>query len=134
MAMAVYPSPVRLPRLHLIGEAFSSQNGWTEGALLTSMAAVEHIKNNPLTSASKYAQPIKKKGRKKGGNQMVYDGIMVDVSQWRKRHPGGMGPIFGHGNEDITELFDNFHGGWTAPLATLFGLQCGLEDKIKELK
>jgi hypothetical protein len=129
MNMAVYPSPVRLPRLYLIGEAFSSKQAWTEGALLTSMLAVEHIKNNPLTSASKYAQPIKKKRRKKGGNQMVYNGIVVDVSQWYKRHPGGFGPISGHGNEDISELFDNYHAGWTAPLATLFGLQSGVVEE-----
>jgi hypothetical protein len=129
MAMAVYPSPVQLPRLHLIGEAFSSQQGWTEGALLTSMQAVEHITKHPLASASKHAQPIKAAERKKGGDQMIYKGIVVDVSEWRDRHPGGFGPIFGHGNEDISELFDNFHAGWPAPLATLFGLQCGVEEK-----
>ena len=43
------------------------------------------------------------------------------------RHPGGMGPIKGHGGEDISDLFDNFHGGWPAPLATIFGLQAGVE-------
>ena len=43
------------------------------------------------------------------------------------RHPGGMGPIKGHGGEDISNLFDNFHGGWPAPLATIFGLQAGVE-------
>ncbi len=36
------------------------------------------------------------------------------------------GLIEGHAGEDISELFDNFHGGWPAPLATLFGLQSGV--------
>jgi hypothetical protein len=36
------------------------------------------------------------------------------------------GMIKGHGGESITHLFDNFHAGWPAPLATLFGLQAGV--------
>lgn len=60
---------------------------------------------------------------------MAYNGLVVDVSQWGARHPGGMGPIKGHMGEDITDLFDNFHGGWPAPLATIFGLQCGTVAK-----
>jgi cytochrome b involved in lipid metabolism len=129
MTMAVYPSPIQLPRLHLIGEAFSSKHAWTEGALLTSILAVDYIKNKKLTSVSKFAQPIKKHRRKKNGNEMVYNGLVVDISQWRDRHPGGFGPISGHGNEDITELFDNYHAGWTAPLATIFGLQSGVVEE-----
>ena len=29
---AIYPNPANLPRLHLVGEAFSSQQGWTEAS------------------------------------------------------------------------------------------------------
>ena len=32
---AVYPNPTNLPRLYLVGEAFSAHQGWTEGALQT---------------------------------------------------------------------------------------------------
>lgn len=36
--------------------------------------------------------------------------------------------IRGHKNEDLSELFDNFHGGWPAPLASIFGLQLGVSE------
>ena len=29
----------------------------------------------------------------------------------------------------LPHLFDNFHGGWPAPLATLFGLQIGCKKE-----
>jgi len=126
---AVYPQPVRLPRLHLVGEAFSSQQGWTEGALLTSLSAVDYILNDKTTSKSKFAQPLPLPEPTKGGANMIYRGIVADVSEWGSRHPGGFGPIMGHGNEVVDEIFDNFHNGWPAPLATMFGLQTGVLEK-----
>jgi cytochrome b involved in lipid metabolism len=59
---------------------------------------------------------------------MTYKGLVVDVNDWFARHPGGVGPIKGHAGEDISDLFDHFHGGWPAPLATLFGLQIGIVE------
>ena len=129
-AQAVFPSPVRLPGLYLVGEAFSSQQGWTEGALLTAAAVVEHILHRPETSASRYAQPMDAAPKEKGGKTMVYRGLVLDVSEWAKRHPGGFGPIHGHGGETIDHLFDSFHAGCPAPLATLFGLQCGVVKEV----
>ena len=60
---------------------------------------------------------------------MVYRGLMLDVSAWSERHPGGFGMINGHGGEAIDHLFDMFHAGCPAPLATLFGLQCGIAQE-----
>jgi monoamine oxidase len=133
-AMAVYPQPVQLPRLHVIGEAFSSQQGWTEGALLTSMAAVDHILTSPTASKSPHVQHVALGEQKKGGTKMAYRGSVVDVSEWANRHPGGVGMIAYHGNEVIDDLFDGFHAGWPAPLATLFGLQCGVLPPVPKKK
>ena len=116
--------------MYLVGEAFSSQQGWTEGALLTAAAVVEHILHRPETSASRYAQPMDAAPKEKGGKTMVYRGLVLDVSEWAKRHPGGFGPIHGHGGETIDHLFDSFHAGCPAPLATLFGLQCGVVKEV----
>ena len=140
---AITPNPARLPGLFLVGEAFSPHQGWTEGALWTADKASSIIlaqRSGGTSAASalmgKHAQGIKleidesaaKRNTFKGGKEkkiMAYKGIVIDVSDWSQRHPGGVGPILGHTGEDFGDLFDNFHGGWPAPLATLFGLQVG---------
>ena len=71
------------------------------------------------------ASPFSRPKATKATSEMSYFGLLLDVSQWPLRHPGGQGMIKGHMGEDISMLFENFHGGWPAPLATLFGLQCG---------
>eukprot|EP00457_Paulinella_chromatophora_P003956 gb/GEZN01003966.1/.p1 GENE.gb/GEZN01003966.1/~~gb/GEZN01003966.1/.p1 ORF type:complete len:612 (-),score=76.47 gb/GEZN01003966.1/:209-2044(-) len=126
MEQAVYPSPARLPRLYLVGEAYSSQQGWTEGALLTSFNAVNHILKSPTKSLSKFAQTLPKPIQKEGSNVMTYKGLIADVSEWRERHPGGPGAIDYYISTGIDDMFDQYHGGWTAPLATVFGLQSGV--------
>eukprot|EP00038_Savillea_parva_P006238 m.162470 g.162470 ORF g.162470 m.162470 type:complete len:518 (+) comp12195_c0_seq1:62-1615(+) len=118
-AQAVYPNPVKLPHLHLVGEAYSAHQGWTEGALQTAEECVKMILEGKSTSA--FAQPIEA-----GKQTMTYNGLVMDTSEWAARHPGGPGMIKGHNGEDISHLFDNFHFGWPAPLATLFGLQAGV--------
>mmetsp|Transcript_7591 Transcript_7591/g.22374 ORF Transcript_7591/g.22374 Transcript_7591/m.22374 type:complete len:677 (+) Transcript_7591:106-2136(+) len=115
---AVYPNPSTLPQLHLVGEAFSAHQGWTEGALQTAEDCVRMIQEG--RPGSGFSQPIEA-----GPATMTYYGLVMDTSEWAKRHPGGVGPIKFHNGEDVSELFDNFHAGWPAPLATLFGLQAG---------
>jgi cytochrome b involved in lipid metabolism len=56
---------------------------------------------------------------------MVFNGHVVDGSEWADRHPGGAGPINHYMGTDVTESFQAFHQGNPAPLATLFGLQAG---------
>jgi monoamine oxidase len=142
---AITPNPARLPGLYLVGEAFSPQQGWTEGALWTADKVVNIIAK-ARQSANKYSFDntmfgkhsgkisLKKDedGKLQGENTpeaiMTYKGMVMDVSEWHERHPGGAGMIKGHTQEDVSELFDNFHGGWPAPLSTLFGLQIGCRD------
>ena len=147
---AITPNLSRLPGLYLVGEAFSPFQGWTEGALWTAEKAASIIaKSRDGDSAtfafdkveselSKYARKmtVKKDGENKlqappdasTPKIMLYKGLVLDVNDWYQRHPGGAGPINGHAGEDLSYLFDNFHGGWPAPLATLFGLQIGSTD------
>lgn len=143
---AMSPNPARLPGLYLAGEAFSPEQGWTEGALWTGGRVAEMITRakkapgscstcsvSPNSKAIAITQPdpnspklVANDGKTK--NFMVYRGIVFDISEWHIRHPGGVGMIKGHTDEDLSELFDNFHGGWPAPLASLFGLQIGCTD------
>jgi len=137
---AITPNPARLPGLYLVGEAFSPHQGWTEGALWTADKVVnimtksrqspgvyEHG-NNLLGKHSMIMTLDKDKDDKLKGptpKVMIYRGLVMDVNDWVERHPGGAGMIQGHAGEDVSELFDNFHPGWPASLATLFGLQIG---------
>ena len=147
---AMTPNPARLPGLYLVGEAFSPYQGWTEGALWTAEKAASIIAKARKAPGvydcaagdlSKYAAKMildTNKGDKKlrgptTPKVMVYKGLVLDVEDWYQRHPGGAGPITGHAGEDITHIFDNFHPGWPAPLATLFGLQIGTTDTTNDV-
>jgi monoamine oxidase len=140
---ALAPNPARLPGLYLAGEAFSPEQGWTEGALwsggrvadMISRAKKEGACACSISPNSKFIElkssdPTSAKLEATTGEKdfMVYRGIVFDVSDWHLRHPGGVGMIKGHLNEDLSELFDNFHGGWPAPLASLFGMQIGCTE------
>jgi monoamine oxidase len=145
---AITPNTARLPGLYLIGEAFSPYQGWTEGALWTAEKAVNIIAASRTPSGeykyseeglSKHALKMTLEEEQDGDETkvkvsstpkiMTYKGLVMDVDDWYARHPGGAGPINGHSGEDISHIFDNFHPGWNAPLATLFGLQIGSTDR-----
>jgi hypothetical protein len=140
---ALAPNPARLPGLYLAGEAFSPEQGWTEGALWSGGRVADMIskaKNEGACACSispnskfielKRSDPTSAKLEATTGEKdfMVYRGIVFDVSDWHLRHPGGVGMIKEHLNEDLSELFDNFHGGWPAPLASLCRLQIGCTE------
>jgi hypothetical protein len=140
---AITPNPGHLPGLYLIGEAFSPFQGWTEGALWTAERAVGIIAKSRTSDGgfqysdmdlSKYSIKMQlakdDEGKLMGPTPMVmvYKGLVMDVEDWHARHPGGVGMIKGHADEDVSHIFDNFHPGWTASLATVFGLQIGSID------
>jgi hypothetical protein len=109
-------------------QAFSAHQGWTEGALQTAeeCAAIVLANNKSEAALSEAVSPFSRPLAVDGSDKMSYMGLVVDVSQWAPRHPGGAGPIKGYGGKDVTEMFENLHGGWPAALATLFGLQSGV--------
>ena len=140
---AITPNASRLPGLYLIGEAFSPAQGWTEGALWTAEKAASIIAKSRKSGMYNYDSAAMGKHSAKislGKNDegkltvpttpkiMVYKGLVIDVNDWVKRHPGGEGPIAYKSGGDASDVFDNFHGGWPAPLATLFALQIGCTD------
>jgi monoamine oxidase len=143
---AITPNLARLPGLYLVGEAFSPHHGWTEGALWSGEKVVniiakarqsdgKYIFDNSMFGkhSGKITLTKDEDGKLQGENTpeaiMTYKGMVIDASEWHKRHPGGAGMIKGHVQEDISDLFDNFHNGWPAPLSTLFGLQIGCRDE-----
>ena len=147
---AITPNIASLPGLYLVGEAFSPFQGWTEGALWTAKKAAGIIAKsrdnnksayqfNPNAGISPHTLPVAMASVDDDKTDkwtvastpqiMVYKGLVMDVNDWYERHPGGVGPIRGHAGEDVSHIFDNFHGGWPAPLATLFGLQIGSFQK-----
>jgi hypothetical protein len=73
---AVYPNSSALPNLHIIGEAFSAHQGWTEGALQTAEDCVQMILEGQSTS--EFAKPMAA-----GEKTMTYNGLVMDTSQVR---------------------------------------------------
>ncbi|CAB9498064.1 amine oxidase [Seminavis robusta] len=124
---AITPNPVRLPGLYLVGEAFSSQQGWTEGAVMTASKAAEFIgqhksERNVMVpeGVSPYNMPCKV-----DETSMVYRDLVLEASTFAGIHPGGAGPINWMKGHDVTNMFENYHKGWPNPLATIFGIQKG---------
>jgi Cytochrome b5-like Heme/Steroid binding domain/Flavin containing amine oxidoreductase len=126
---AITPNPIRLPGLYLVGEAYSSEQGWTEGAVITATQVAELIGQRTLDVAhvsgiSKYCKPCPV-----DSTSMVYRDLVLDASQWADIHPGGASPINWMKGHDVTNMFESYHGGWPNPLATIFGLQKGCLEK-----
>ena len=96
----VAPHPLKLPGLVIVGEAFSLVQGWMEGALQTSKAAVRELtrKTTLLLNHLPVIEHLP-------CEWIEYDGWLIDVTEWRKVHPGSARAIENHIGEDVTELF-----------------------------
>ena len=92
------PHPTRLPNLVWAGEAFSTHQGWTEGALSTAELALSE-----LCSPTPLLQRLP--DRSPPAEHVVFQGIAVDVSAWKAVHPGSEAAIRNHMGEDVTQLF-----------------------------
>lgn len=88
--LSVLPNPVDLPNLYIAGEAFSSHQAWMEGALETAEMSIDAFFSPPPKPPPKSAT--------------VVEGREVDVSKWKKVHPGGSGAISNYEGEDLTSL------------------------------
>ncbi len=81
------PNPTELPRVLPVGEARSSHQGWTEGALETSEWALQWILDAVTTTTAATAEfqkpvlPI--------SAHHLEGGKCLDVALWESRHPGG---------------------------------------------
>ena len=86
---------------HIIGEAYSNDQGWTNGALEnTEIFYKKLIKNNWHKEKQFTMKDVQK------NNWMVLFGNVYDVSKWIKIHPGGDVIKYGLG-KDATDIFTN---------------------------
>lgn len=96
---SIYPHPVNLPNLFYAGEAFSTIQGWIEGALDTSNLALHTF------YAVKQQNYIFKPIHIKTNDYVILDNRYLDVKKWKKVHPGSTAAIQNHLKEDISNLF-----------------------------
>lgn len=97
---SIYPDPVNLPGLFWAGEAFSSNQGWIEGALETSELALNQFYQ--VFNHQYHFYPITLDNT---FEYMILDNRVLDVAQWKKVHPGSIQSINNHLHEDISQLF-----------------------------
>ena len=104
---SIQPHPIKCPNIYIAGEAFSSNQGWIEGALETSDKVLYAILNN--------IKPLKI-GKKKDINfeYVIYDSRVIKVDTWKHRHPGSKQAILAYLEKDITNLFDKIHPNETS--------------------
>lgn len=113
------PHRTRLPGFFVVGEAFSTKQGWIEGALQTSRWLERHW---PVWLSGQWGRLP----RQMRNMYVFYDGRRIDVSSWKDQHPGGAMALLHHLNEDITKLMAHIlHPPYA--LATLWYLQQGWE-------
>lgn len=128
-AQACLMPHIDLPRLFLCGEAFSTVQGWGEGALETSDLVVfelarvaEFVERQGAFPPRSVPRGLFLPGRSE--QVMMYDSRVLDVKAWAKVHPGSEGAIRAHLGEDITELWDSIMHPRYA-LGIVFSLQVG---------
>ena len=111
--LCVHPH-IQLPNFFMLNEAFSSEQGWAEGAL----ECVE-IALNPRRPV--YARP-----RVRQPYHIVFDKRLIDVRVWMDQHPGGRQAIENHlKDEDSTALILHVHNHSSQVMAYMMGMQDG---------
>ena len=98
---SVEPHPDKLPGLYWIGEAFSSVQGWIEGALETADLAGRAMQG----AARRRRRAPKRKVHNK--NELVIEGRIIDVSKFKNVHPGSVAAIEKYAGKDATEVFEH---------------------------
>jgi hypothetical protein len=121
----VHPDPVRRPFLWVCGEAFSTAQGWADGALETAELAVQGVVE--LLSAGELIKPPSPRpppAANKGGARLTYHGREMRVpAAWLAQHPGGEQAILNHAAErdsDAGALWEATHAGSGVAAATAF--------------
>ena len=103
------PHPIKLPNLFWAGEAFSSYQGWVEGALETSEKVLSKYRR-ATKDVGKYTIAFDKK------KHLILDGRVLNPTKWKHVHPGSRKAIEAHIGEDISALFrhiDHSDDAWT---------------------
>ena len=90
---SIQPNPVKLNNFFIVGECFSSFQGWSEGALETCQKAIEIYGGKNLKIYDNIPKQL--------SNYFIYNNIIIDVKNWKNFHPGGKDNI----GKDISKLF-----------------------------
>ena len=86
--------PLRFPDLFWAGEAFSSHQGWMEGALETAELALAAAERGSCL-------PV----RPCGPDELVAEGrVLGNLDGWARVHPGGAGAIHKYKGQAIDDL------------------------------
>jgi hypothetical protein len=97
VSVSVEPNPTELPGLYLANESHSSHQGWMEGSLEMAQRVLNRIMDNDHTPRlSKLPKEY-----------LVVEGWVIDVSKWKKVHPGSAAAIKNHLGENATALFNH---------------------------
>jgi hypothetical protein len=95
--LAMEPNPVQLKNLYIIGESFSKNQGWCEGALETVHDLLSLLKSNSQ-KLLRMDFPF-----------VIYKNRILNVGRWMNVHPGTKEAIQNHLYEDISVLWDTIH-------------------------
>ena len=110
---SIYPDPINLPNCFYIGEAFSSIQGWIEGALETTNKAFNIF--NSIKENNYMFKPMLLKKLPIKYEYVIVDNRVINVSKWKQVHPGSKKAIENHLFEDISLLFRHIphtHNSW----------------------
>ena len=118
---SVLPSP-RLPGVFIAGEALSNIQGWGEGALRTAIQSMKACEGFLRTGEATIPRSL----RGPCGAEVVrFNGRIVDVSRWKRVHPGSEKAILNHLDQDVSDLFrSKLHPDYA--YALMFVLQCAV--------
>jgi hypothetical protein len=103
---SLHPLPNK--KWYIIGEAFSMNQGWVNGALENTKIFLSHCDKNGFPIIPNYERKIKlkevAKHGKKGDAWIGLFGNVYDVTDWIHIHPGGDVILYGIG-KDATNIF-----------------------------
>jgi hypothetical protein len=117
VAECVVPHPTKLPGLVCVGEQFSTEQGWAEGALESCDVALDYLLDGRVPFRRLKRLPVK---------CIAYDDRIIDVADWLRRHPGGAAAIRAHMQDgDAALTFRAVHGHAPYALRHLLSLQIG---------
>tara|TARA_Y100001970_G_scaffold84781_1_gene106948 strand:+ start:181 stop:1500 length:1320 start_codon:yes stop_codon:yes gene_type:complete len=99
---SVVPHPNKLPGLYWVGEAFSSVQGWIEGALETAELACIAMR-----------KPLKRWRTTLRKGEVMVEGRVVNVDTFANVHPGTRLAIQKYMGKDATKVFSHIHPSYS---------------------
>lgn len=94
--MSLMLNPRHLPNVFWAGEAYSSFQGWVEGAIETAQKALAIFTGKAAYILSKRAMQV---------SDIVIEGRILDAKTWMRNHPGGESALRRHFGNDATDMF-----------------------------